>query len=258
MRLATAQSKIEENIEHNAEQIKDLVLTASAKDADFVHFPECALSGYIKTQIKSWSDVDWGLLNSELNKIQKLCAQESIGAAVGSAHNHPAIERPFNSLYIINEAGELSARYDKRFCSHSEISDWFAAGDQPVVVDVKGIRLGFALCIEMNFPEIFMAYNALGADAVLLSAYHDDEMFKIQAQGHAACNNLWMSYSVPTNMSKIQPSCIIGPDGKVIGSCKNGSNDIILNEINPDAEQWDVPCKKARPWRKIARERLRG
>jgi len=88
--------------------------------------------------------------------------------------------------------------------------------------------------------------------SISLSAYSDSQMFAIQAQGHAACNNFWISYSVPLNTSQKQPSCFIGLDGKIIDSCKKGLPDIIIHKIDPEAVEWDIPCKKARPWRRIA------
>jgi predicted amidohydrolase len=254
MLLATAQSRIEKNPDENAAQIAGLIRQAAEAGADFVHFPECALSGYVKTQITDWSEVDWRALARHLQGIRELCAKLTIGAAIGSAHKSREKDRPFNSLYIIDSAGSLAARYDKRLCSNSEITDWFSAGTAPVVVDVKGMKLGFALCIEIQFPEVFLAYERMGANCVLLSAYHDAEIFRIQAQGHAACNNYWISYSVPANASHRQPSCCIGPYGSVLDSCGRDTSGFVLSTIDPDAAEWDIPCKKARPWRALARQ----
>lgn len=254
MRIATAQSRIEKCPEDNASHIKALIGEAAVAGADFVQFPECALSGYIKSQITDWSEVDWTALKRHLQDIQELCAKLDIGAAIGSAHKHPDMERPFNSLHVIDSSGQLTARYDKRLCSNSEITNWFSAGTSPVIVDVKGMTLGFALCIEIQFPEIFKAYESMGADCVLLSAYHDAEIFRIQAQGHAACNNYWISYSVPVNASHQQPSCLIGPDGRVLKSCGRDEAGFVMDKVDPDAEEWDIPCKKARPWRALARK----
>lgn len=255
MRIATAQNQIQANIELNFSQIKALVIKAAKEGTDFIHFPEGALSGYAKAQIKDWAEVDWEELEMKLDDICTLCATYQIGTAIGCAYKHQRMNRPFNSLYIIDKKGNLIARYDKRFCSHTEINDWYHAGEVAVVVDIEGIRLGFALCIEIQFPEIFMEYERMGVDCVLLSAYSKSEMFRIQAQGHAACNCFWISYSVPTNTSYKQASCLIGPDGSVLSTCKNGISDLVMHNIDPNAAEWDIPYNKARPWRKLARSR---
>ena len=226
---------------------------AAQAGADIVHFPEGALSGCVKSQINDWALFDWAALNKQLENIQRLCRELDIWAVIGSAHNETAKLRPFNSLYIIDDKGALTHRYDKRYCSHSEITHWFRAGNTPLTIDVKGIKIGFAICIEIQFPELFQEYERLNVDCVMLSAYSDKPIFAIQAQGHAACNNMWVSYSIPANLSAAQAACMIGPDGHVLGVCDNNKADIIIHEINPDAAQWDIPCHKARPWRRKAR-----
>lgn len=218
-----------------------------------MHFPESALSGCVKTHIKDWSTFDWKLLEDQLNKIGALCADLNIWAVFGSAHSETIKKRPYNSLFVFDNFGNLQSRYDKRYCSHTEITDWYRAGSSPIIIDVYGIKLGLAICIEIQFPEIFQEYERLDVDGILLSAYSDRRMFAIQSQGHAACNNYWLSLSVPSNLSHKQPSCLIGPDGKIIDRCKNGSPDVIVHKIDPNAAQWDIPCKKARPWRRKAR-----
>ena len=251
--IATAQSEIAASLKDNARHIERLLRRAAEAGTDIVHFPEGALSGCVKTHIKDWDSFDWAALNTQLENLQRLCHELSIWAVIGSAHNEPAQQRPFNSLYIIDDKGDLTHRYDKRYCSHSEITHWFRAGNTPLTIDVKGIKIGFAICIEIQFPELFQEYERLNVDCVMLSAYSDAPIFAIQAQGHAACNNIWISYSVPAELSATQASCMIGPDGLVLGVCENNKADITLHEINPDAPQWDIPCHKARPWRRKAR-----
>lgn len=248
------QSQITPDLTENAAEIARHLRNAKAAGADIVHFPEAALTGYVKHQIKDWADVDWPASERALADLRSLCAELSIAAVIGAAHRPSTMERPFNSLFVIDAGGKIAGRYDKRYCSHTEITDWFRAGRDPFVVEIKGHKIGFLLCIEVQFPELFMAYAALGVECICLSAYSDSPMFALQAQGHAACNNIWISYSVPANASDDQAACQIGPDGSVIATCMLGESSQVLGTVDPDAPQWDVPCKKARPWRKLARQ----
>jgi predicted amidohydrolase len=183
-----------------------------------------------------------------LKTIQALCRDLGIWAVIGSCHFVDASARPRNSLYIIDPQGEVLDRYDKRFCSQSEITEWYSAGKKQVVFEVNGLRIGCATCIEIQFPEVFLDYEKQDVDCVLFSSYSDSTMFGIQAQGHAACNNYWMSMSVPTNKSQKLPSNFVGPSGDVISRCHSGVDSIVVNEINPEDKQWEVPLKLARPW----------
>lgn len=253
--IATAQIPISGDMSQNRTYIEDQIREAKNQGADIVHFPEGSLAGYSKHDISSdWSLFDWGEFDRQLDALKQLCARLGIWAVFGGLYRAAPSKRPFNSLYVINARGDIAARYDKRFCSHSEITDWYSAGDRPVLIELKGQKIGFALCIEIQFPEVFMEYERLGADLVLFSAYSDSVMFGIQAQAHAACNTYWISVSVPSNTGYNLRSHMIGPDGQIIDSCKKVQGDIVVSDINPDDPHWDVPCKKARPWRALARK----
>ena len=220
-----------------------------------MHFPEGALSGYAKHQITTdWSAYDWTGFEAGLLTVRETCCGLGLAAVVGGVARPDAEGRPFNSLYVIDAGGEIAHRYDKRFCSHTEVTDWYRAGRSPVVLDLGGVKIGLLLCIEVQFPELFMEYERLGVDCVFLSSYSDKAMFGIQAQGHAACNNYWVSLSVPAQLSHEQPACIIGPDGSVLASCARSKSAYVIQTIDPMAPQWDVPCQKARPWRRKARQ----
>ncbi|MEP3112363.1 carbon-nitrogen hydrolase family protein [Nisaea sp.] len=253
LRIATAQSPITSDPKKNAAGIRSLILEAAASGADCIHFPEAALSGYVKSEIKSWSDVDWEALEASLDEVRACCAETGVWAFVGCNHRHPELTRPLNSLHIIDRQGRAIARYDKRYCSNTEITDWYAAGGHAVTVEIKGIRLGFLICIEVQFPELFMEYERLGVDCVCLSSGPGLEMFRIQCQGHAAGNCYWLSYSVPENGRAGEPSCFIGPDGKTIAQCEHNAAGLVINEIDPSDAKWDIPVNKARHWRRKAR-----
>lgn len=113
--------------------------------------------------------------------------------------------------------------------------------------------MGFLICIEVQFPELFQEYERLGVDCVCISSGLGLEMFRIQCQGHAASNNYWLSYSVPENSSDKQSSCFIGPDGEILASCGRGVSGLVVSEIDPSDAKWDIPVNKARPWRSRAR-----
>jgi len=254
MRIATAQSLIAPDITKNGQEIEALIRAAHAQGADLVHFPEGALSGYAKKQLSpDWSRFAWDQFGEQMLKLRELCAELEIWAVIGGVHRDDAGARPFNSLFVIDPSGQIAGRYDKRFCSHTEITDWYVAGKAPLVVSVKGRKLGFALCIEIQFPEVFMDYERADVDCVLFSAYADKPMFGIQAQAHAACNNYWISFSSPANISAQHTSRLLGPDGTIVATCGTERSDVIVNTIDPNEARWDGPCQKARPWRRLAR-----
>lgn len=219
-----------------------------------VHFPEGALSGYVKSQIRDWDEVDWRALRDELDRISDHAARLGLWTVLGCNHRLTPPNRPHNSLYVISDAGALIGRYDKRLCSNAELSDWYTPGAVAFVFEVDGICFGAALCIEVQFPELFIDYGRRGVECALLSAYADDPIYGLLAQAHAATNNFWLSLSIPALPDNRLSAGLIGPDGYWLAQAEaNGAELLVCGEIEKDAPRFDIAINKARPWRATAR-----
>lgn len=253
MIIATAQSVIGKDIRENGQRIRALMRQAAAEDARLIHFSEGALSGYAKSEIQSWSDVDWGVVEEELASIATLAMQLGIWVVLGCAHQLAPPHLPKNGLYIISDEGEIADRYDKRFLSHSEVNGWYTPGTAPIVFEVDGLRFGCVLCIEVCFPELFAEYEALDVDCMLLSTYSRDPVHGLMARAHAATNCYWLSLSVPAQCSDDLPTMVIGPDGGVIAEAIGSEADLILADIDRNAPRYAIALQHARPWRRRAK-----
>lgn len=198
--------------------------------------------------------MDWTALREELETTAALAADLQLWTVVGSNHPLTPPNRPHNSLYVISSAGELVARYDKRLLSFTEISDWYSPGSDRLVFDVDGFRFGCALCIEIQFPELFVEYAREGVDAVLLSTFSRDPMFAVQAQGHAACGAFWLGFSVPAQSSDAAPAGLVGPDGQWIARAPaDGTSALAIADLDRTSPALEVALKYGRPWRARAR-----
>ncbi|CAL80018.1 putative nitrilase/N-carbamoyl-D-aminoacid amidohydrolase family protein [Bradyrhizobium sp. ORS 278] len=213
------------------------------------------MSGYVKAQIQHWDQVDWSILQAELDAIAANARKLGIWVVVGANHQRIAPLWPHNSLYVISENGIIIGRYDKRLISHAESISWYTPGSDPIVFEVDGFRFGCALCIEIHFPELFMEYGRLGVDGVLFSAYAEDPIFAVTAQAHAATNNIWMSVSTPAACRPRLPCSLIGPDGYVFGQ-STLEQDLVYGTL--DRSKYEIALTKARPWRASVRENKKG
>ena len=254
IKIATAQSFISRDVRRNGLEVRKLMRQASKEGSQLVHFAEVAISGYAKSQIKSWQEVDWHLLRQELALTAQLAGELGIWVVLGSNHQLSELNRPHNSLYVISSEGKLHTRYDKQWCSHSELSDWYTPGTNLCVFKIEGWRFGCALCIEIQFPELFLAYAAQNIDCLLLSTYSESGMFGIQAQAYAAAHTFWFSVAVPAQLSHTLSSRMIGPDGELQTVCKNNTSTVGISLLDARAERWQIPLKYAKPWRTAARE----
>ena len=120
--IATAQSQVSPDVRENGREIRRLMRHARSAGAALVHFPEGAMSGCSKAQIKDWSRVDWSALGDELRQTAALADELGLWVVFGCNHRLTPPHRPHNSLYVVSDRGELVTRYDKRFLSHTEVT----------------------------------------------------------------------------------------------------------------------------------------
>ena len=229
---------------------------AANRGARLIHFTEGALSGYAKQQIRHWDKVDWNRLEREQDRVAREAERLGVWTVFGCNHRQPEPQRPHNSMFVVSDRGEVVARYDKRWCSYSELTDWYTPGSEPVVFEVGGWRFGCALCIEIQFPEVFSGYSADDVDCVLFSAYSEDAMFGIQAQAYAATYNYWVSVANPENAGGGLTSRIIGPSGEIDAQCSARTDTFATADLDETDERWHVPLRLAKPWRRRARAQI--
>lgn len=258
MKLAMAQTIVSSDIAANGVAIRTMIRAAAAGGARLIGFCEGALSGYSKAQIASpsdWATFDWSGQEVELRSIAALCGELHIHAVVGGAHRLADGCLPHNSLYVFSDLGALTTRYDKRFLSNSEVSDWYTPGNMPVVLKVDGYRFGCALCIECQFPEIFSEYERMGVDGVIFASYGLPEHYQIALRAHAGLNCLWIGTATPAQKAPKGSAGIIGPDGRWIGQCSSiSAPGMVMATLNRDDPLYEVALQKARPWRARARQ----
>jgi predicted amidohydrolase len=254
IRIAVAQSRISPDVRENGRECRKLMEQARSEGAAIVHFPESAMSGCSKAQIKSWDRVNWDALEDELRSAAGLARELGLWVVLGSSHRLTPPHRPHNSLYAISKQGEVVTRYDKQFCSHTEITDWHTPGRDCCVFEAEGWRFGCVLCIEIHFPELFQRHAELGVDCILFSAYADDAMFGIQAQGYAVAHNFWISLSVPTQMSHGLSSRLIAPSGDVQAVTTPSVSGLAVDLLDMDCPRWATALKRAKPLRATARD----
>ena len=252
MRIACSQIAVTARPSVNAETIRMLMRQAAAAGARLIQFPEGALSGYAKSEIRDWAQVDWQGLDRELAAISALAAELRLWVVVGSAHRAVAA-RPHNSLHVVSDEGAFAHRYDKRLCSHTEITDWYAPGVDALVFEVDGWRFGCALCIELCFPELFVDYFRRNVDCLLVSTNGSNPAFSLHARSHAASGCCWASVSQALACSEGTPSQVVGPDGTVVAAAAAGTSQLLLCDLDRADPRWHVPLKLARPWRETAR-----
>jgi predicted amidohydrolase len=137
-------------------------------DADLVVFPELFLSGYTTEEPGRLAIAPEG---PEVEAVAH-AARES-GSAVVFGAPEGAGREVFNSAFCIDGDGTLAGVYRKTHLFGDEVGA-FAAGDELLVVDLAGVRVGVMICFDVEFPEVARALAVAGAEMlVTISANMD-------------------------------------------------------------------------------------
>ncbi len=258
-RLAISQSEVTLDVRQNGATIRALMAEAKRLGAKLLHLPEGSLSGYpgdpaSKSALAGWP-VDWEALAEEIELVARDAGEIGVWVVFGANHYNGPDRRPNNSLYVVDGSGKMRARYDKRLLSFTEITDWYAAGQSALTFEVDGYRFGCALCIELQYSELFLACEQLGVDIMLVSSYSDDPAFALLAAGHAALNSYWVSLAAPAQYSHAVPSGLADPNGDWAARCPHvASSELVVVDIDRNNPNIDIAVNKRRPWRRVARQ----
>ncbi len=171
---------------------------AIAAGAHLLHTSEACLSGYAGVDFRSFQEYDWNLLRKQTTELRKLASELKLWLVLGSAHFLEQAIKPTNCLYLIDPDGKIVDRYDKCFCTEGD-QKHYSAGDRLVTRDICGVKLGLAICYDVCWPQLYIAYREKGA-TVMLHSFHNarstgknclDTLNVYQVPTRCADNRLW-------------------------------------------------------------------
>jgi predicted amidohydrolase len=246
IRIASCQFPVSSDIWGNLRWIEEQISYSKLRKADIIHFPECALSGYPGVDMDSMDDFDWDLLRQATDSILTLAKTHKKWIILGSIHPLSQGNKPHNSLYLINPQGEIADRYDKRFCTGSDLK-FFSPGDHFVNFDVKGVNCGLLICYDIRFPELYRQYRKSGTDVIFQSFYNARQgkgsihpvIMHITAQARAATNYFHMSLS-NSSASHSWPCYHITPDGLIRNKLEADAPGVLISDIDLHEKFYDA------------------
>lgn len=249
LKVATCQFPVTGNIESNAGYVKRFIKEAATNKADIVQFSEAALSGYPPMDIPSFENFDWATLRDQTHQIMSLAKKHRIWVVLGSAHYISEDEKPLNCLYIISDEGKIVDRYDKCMLTGGDLR-YYTPGNHIVVIELKGFKMGFLICYDSCFPEMYNIYRHQGVKIMFHSFYNAhhkgktilDEIIPAEIRVRASDNLMWVIASNSSGHYSSWPTCIARPDGS-LESLERGFPGILYRTF-PD----DVRTKKFPSW----------
>jgi deaminated glutathione amidase len=246
IRVASCQFPVSADVKSNYQYIEAQMIEASLKKANVAHFPECALSGYPGTDMMTLDNFNWDELHMMTDSVRTLAKKLNIWVIMGSLHRLTGNNKPHNCLYVITPEGKILDRYDKRFCTESDLK-YCSPGDHFVTFKINSVTCGLLICYDVRFPELYREYRKLGCDLIFQSFYNARQqkgsihpiIMPISAQAHAATNYFYMSL---TNSSAPEswPCHFITPDGLIQNKLTANSTGILISDIDISEEFYDA------------------
>ena len=246
LKIATCQFAVGKSIKRNSQQIQKFLQQARRARANIVHFPECALSGYVGFDFPNFDGFDWELLKKETIKITALSGRLKMWVVLGSTHPLTPPNKPHNCLYLIGPDGKIHDRYDKRFCTAGELRR-FTPGNRFVNFTINGVRCSLLICFDLRFPEIYRELYKQGVNCIFQSFYNARQngpsvhthIMRQTMQCHAATNHFWVSMSNASGYYSPYPSCFIQPDGKIVRQLKANCPGLMVNTVDLSRKFYD-------------------
>lgn len=140
-------------------------------DVELAAFPELFLTGYdLATAAGTAIEAD----SAPIGTLRAVAAETRTALIAGFAERRGSAVA--NAAAVIDEHGELAAIYRK---SHlfGEEGDVFTAGDELVIAELAGRRVGPLICFDVEFPEPSRALARAGAELLVTVAANMEPFF---------------------------------------------------------------------------------
>lgn len=138
-----------------------LEVVAGNPEADLILFPELFLGGYTVSGVDELA-VETG--SPESKSISDVARQHSTALIFGA----PELldDGVANSAFCVDANGDVAAVYRKVQLYGAEKSA-FVAGDELLVAELCGVRVGVMICFDVEFPEVARALARAGAELLV-------------------------------------------------------------------------------------------
>ncbi|HLJ69270.1 MAG TPA: carbon-nitrogen hydrolase family protein [Chloroflexota bacterium] len=272
--VATCQFPVSADVAANCRYVLRQMRLARERGADIAHFPEACLSGYAGVDFGSYREIDWEQLREHTHEVLDLARQLELWLVLGSSHQLSGRHKPHNSLYVVNDRGEIVDRYDKRFCAGDGSPDPrtgdlanYSPGNHFSVFSIGEVRCGALICHDYRYPELYRAYKARGVDIVFHS-YHAANVSKermramrvyVGVHQHsmsaratlpgitmpasmvaaAAANHLWISCPNSSARESCWPSFAVRPDGVITGQLRLHVPGVLISTVDTAESLYD-------------------
>lgn len=248
--LAIQMASVIKNKEANFSNVDNLIENNIRENTDIIVLPEVWTVGWKPSDfIESAEDIK----NSEtINFLSKIAVKYNVDIIGGSFITKRG-DKYYNTCPIIDKKGKLIAIYDKMHlfsyygCDEGKFVE---NGENPILINIKGIKIGLTICYDIRFPEIYRAYRQAGADLIVnmaawprTRAVHWESLTKARAiENQCFMVALTQSGLIENNEYNLGHSRIIDFNGEVLSEIKDGEGAMYAQIKFDDMYQFRQKC----------------
>ena len=163
---------------HNADLVSQYAYEAKQGGAHMLFTPE--MTGLIdRDRARSARHIVSEDADIMLMAAREAALDNGIWISLGSlAIRDEGAERYRNRSFVINDRGEIVARYDKMHLFDVDLptgESWresaaYEGGQQPVLAMTPAGLLGLSICYDLRFPTLYQAYSGAGVSVLTVPA----------------------------------------------------------------------------------------
>lgn len=221
--------------QENLEILRQAALAAAGQGAQLLICPEMFLTGYrIGNQVFELAETVQGPSMQQAAQIARI-------ADIALLYGYPerAENAVFNSAILIDRNGNRLANYRKTHLYGPEENRLFQAGDDLIITELEGVKVGLLICYDIEFPEAVRALTRAGAELIVVpTALMEPHCWiaRLIVPTRAVENQVFVAYANrcghEADLDYCGSSCIVGPDG--IDRARAGrAEKMCVVDINP-------------------------
>ena len=266
-KAAAIQMRSGESPERNAVDLERLVREAAAQGATYIQTPEMtgALIRDKEARAASFTSEDKDIV---VATARGLASELGVFLHIGSTAILRADGKLANRALLFGPDGATLAVYDKIHMFDVDLDNgesWresaaYEPGTEAVVTEIDGARLGFAVCYDLRFPQLFRAEALAGADVLSVPAAFTRQTgeahWHVLLRARAIENGAYVVAAAQGGVHEdgretYGHSLIVDPWGRIIAEAAHDEPAVIVAEID---QAQSLAARKKIPNLKNARD----
>lgn len=228
LQISVGQFPAVEDKAANLVAIAALAERAAVAGSRMLILPEMAMYHRVNASIAEGVAAAEDLSGPFATEIRRLSKEYGLFISAGMSQrleNEADPDRALNILLLV-DGGEIIATYEKIHLYDAfsvRESDSITPGDAlPPVIEIDGIRVGFVICYDLRFPELFRLLIDQGAEVLALSAawargVMKEDHWLTMLRARAIENTAYVFASDEVSVKSVGRSAIFDPLGVQLG-----------------------------------------